>query len=1316
MKIRLIFLLILGICAASPTRAADALDQGFMNPPDSTKPWCYWYWISDNISREGITRDLEAMKRVGIGEAFIGNIFLDDVKIGTVKALTEEWWGMVEHAIREGGRLGVDIGFFNCPGWSQSGGPWIQPQQAMRYLASTERRVTGPLRFVEKLAAPADQFQDVAVLAFRAPVNENDTLQSHGVKVSATPPIESAVSLVDGRRETATEFPNGIGSGPLSIDLELERPMTVRSLVLVPARKDFAAKCALQAVGDDGSWRTIRSFPIDRSNNGIAVGFVPYAPVSVSFPATTAGKFRLIFSGISGQGGLAEIELSGAARVERFMEKQLAKMHPTPLPMWDAYLWPATADPGGANLAVNPTEVRDLSRRMTQDGTLHWDVPEGDWILLRTGMTPTGTKNSPASPQGQGLEVDKMNCSAVQGHFEAYIGTLLRRLPPADRKAFKHVVADSYEMGSQNWTDGLRDVFKRRYGYDPQPWLPVLTGRVVGSGDQSDRFLWDLRRLVADQVAYDYVGCLRDAAHQYDLRLWLENYGHWGFPAEFLQYGGQSDDVSGEFWATGDLGSIELRAASSAAHIYGKPIVSGEAFTSVQRFEATPWSLKRRGDWALTEGINHWVLHVYIHQPWEDRLPGVNAWFSTEFNRHNTWFEQGREWIDYYRRCQFLLQQGKHVADVAYFIGEDVPKMTGVRNPALPPGYNYDYVNAEVILKRLEVENGRLILPDGMCYRVLVLPESETMRPELLAKIRNLAAAGGVILGAPPSRSPSLKDFPVADRSVREIAGELWKDCDGKTRTEAAFGKGRVFRNVSLETVFKTLDLPPDYASSEPKVLWTHRASTENDIYFLSNQSETATKIAPVFRVANKTPEFWDAAAAQSRGAAMFERAEGGMRVAIELEPRGSLFVVFRKPLNWTSAALAVSKAGENILGMMETATPAPHTAAEVKNCSNNFTMAGWARPRAGIALPKEVDEGVFIGLNRNDAIVAVHGQSAFSDPGHSGAGISVGTNGVVVYEHSGNYFAPLLVHQATVNELTHVAVIYRDGRPQLFLNGELARTGLQSRYQVHSSVSFGDGPNPGFNGELAGFQEFGSSLSEKEVAKLAAHRPEAVSRSALPPVALSRDPDGKLQVDLSEPGPFTIKLVNGKELSVAAPDLPPPAVIEGEWTLHFPPSRDLPETLTLAKLDSLTEHTNEAMRHFAGTATYTKTILLPAERLAEGNCVLLELGRVESLAEVLVNGKNLGVFWKPPFIVDITTAARSGENTLEIHVTGTWRNRLIGAAKYPKGFPGSANGRAEFQPYVTADLKLPPDSALSPFGLIGPVRLVTVRTVSPEF
>ena len=486
-----------------------------------------------------------------------------------------------------------------------------------------------------------------------------------------------------------------------------------------------------------------------------------------------------------------------------------------------------------------------------------------------------------------------MNRAAAEAHFNAYVGKLLERLPARDRTAFKHVVADSYEMGPQNWTDGFGALFRERYRYDPRPWFPTLSGRVVGTADVSDRFLWDLRRLVADRIALDYVGGLRDLCHRHGLRLWLENYGHWGFPAEFLQYGGQADQVGGEFWATGELGSIELRAASSAAHLYGKPVISAEAFTGGPLFASTPWSLKCRGDWAATEGINHFVLHVYIHQP-DERRPGMNAWFGTEFNRHNTWFEASRAWVDYLRRTHFLLQQGRPVADVAYFIGEDTPKMTGVRRPELPAGYDFDHLNAEVILQRLEVKDRHWVLPDGTAYRLLVLPPLDTMRPAVLRKLGELVAAGGALLGTPPQRSPSLEDYPACDQQVRELAAALWRKCDGVTVKETRYRRGRVFRGLDVSDALARLEVPPDVAGLEgTPVRWTHRRGNEAEIYFLSNQSDSRVEVTPAFRIRGRAPELWHADSAERERPALFELGDDATRVPLRLEPRDAVFVLF---------------------------------------------------------------------------------------------------------------------------------------------------------------------------------------------------------------------------------------------------------------------------------------------------------------------------------------------------------------------------------------------------------------------------------------
>jgi len=893
MKSALILFALAAISLVVSVRA-NSLDSSFANPPDQTKPRCYWYWMDGQISKEGITRDMEAMKRVGIGEGYIGVISGQSgtPTTSTTKALTDEWWSYLEHAVREGTRLGVDVGVFNSPGWSQSGGPWVKPSQAMRYVTLPELRLHGPQHFAGKLPLPPGEFQDLAVLAFPAPTAEGEVAK-----------ISSRTSKL--------------------VNFEMPSPFTARSLTLL-FTNEVNVTAELLNSEDGRQYRTVKNFTVDRHRLDLSAGPVPFAPIVATFPATTARFIRLKFSGACEPG---DIQLSPAARVECYPEKSLQKVCQYAQPRYDFYTWPGEAEPDVSGLTIKPDAVRNLSKLMAADGTLRWDVPAGDWIVLRTALTPTGTKNGPAPPEATGFEVDKMNRVPLRSHFDAYVGNLLGRLPASDRKSWKHVVADSYEKGPENWTDGFGADFQKRYGYDPLPFLPVMTGRIVGSVDQSDRFLWDLRRLVADRIAQDYVGGLRDLCHEHGMKMWLENYGHWGFPAEFLQYGGACDEIAGEFWADGDfleqrdtgylgaryLGRYELRDASSAANIYGKPVTWAEAFTGGPAFINSPRDLKARGDWAFCQGINQFMLHVNIHQPTDDKPPGINAGFGSEFNRNKTWFEQSKAWIDYLRRCTVLLQTGKHVADVAYFISEDAPKMVGPQQPALPPGFDYDFINADVIEHRLAVKAGRLVLPDGMSYRLLVLPESATMRPELLKKIRELVKAGATVIGTPPSRSPSLENFPMCDIEVQTLAREVW----GKAQQpgEHRFGKGRVFWGKSLDAIFVELGLKPDFETTA-KLGFTHRHSADADIYFVANPKAESLTTTTVFRAGDKAPELWWPDSGRIERPPVYDVTDGVVRLPLNFGPAGSVFVVFReKAAPKSERIVSVTHDGEEILG-----------------------------------------------------------------------------------------------------------------------------------------------------------------------------------------------------------------------------------------------------------------------------------------------------------------------------------------------------------------------------------------------------------------
>jgi hypothetical protein len=890
-----IILLAMGSC--NDSKNYDIIKSGFVKPTEENTIWCYWYWINDDISKDGITKDLEAMKKAGIGGALIGNINPAH-KDGKVPMLSEDWWSHMVHAVVEGKRIGVDIGIFNCPGWSQSGGPWVDYTKAMRYLTYSETKVEGGKIVTLPLKKPKEKFQDTHTFAFKSSGTEKRNTQFIPTKIVANWNDVDVSVLSDGVKEADTSFEPKKGE-TLEISFSLAESITARSITIIPSR---AFKCNMSLIAVvDGKEKLVKEFHFDRFRITPNVASIETGDFATILPETKASKFILKctnFRDKRGGYGFAEITISEAPVLDKYIEKQLGKMHSTPKPEWDTYIFGKQEALKDKSLTVNPDEVIDLSDNLDENGVLNWEAPEGNWTIMRMGMTPTGTKNAPAAPQGVGYEIDKMNSGLAQYHFDNFVGEFLKRIPEESKSAFKYVVADSYEQGSQNWTDGYEVKFKEKYGYDPVPFLPVLSGRIVGSVEQSERFLWDLRRSIADDVAYEYVGGLRKASNKHNLKTWLENYGHWGFPGEFMMYGGQSDLIAGEFWNEGTLGNIECKASSSTAHTYGKPITSAEAFTSSRRaYLRHPAMLKKRGDWALTEGINHFVLHLYIQQPDDNRKPGMNAWFGTEFNRHNTWFSQADTYFDYLRRCQHLLQQGKYVADVCYFIGEDAPIMTGGRIPEIPKGYSYDYINAEVILDRLTVKDGRFVLPDGMSYKVMVLPPFKTMRPELLAKLEQLVAQGGTILGQKPEKSPSLTNYPKSDDTVKNLANKMWNAnyVDGKMK--ATYGKGKIWDGYQLSEVFTELNLAKDLdVPEDTPVLWIHRNMPGMDVYFISNQSDKELNIAPVFRTDKSLkPQLWNALTGEIRDLPEYGMTETGIKVPLQFEGAQSWFIVFSK-------------------------------------------------------------------------------------------------------------------------------------------------------------------------------------------------------------------------------------------------------------------------------------------------------------------------------------------------------------------------------------------------------------------------------------
>jgi hypothetical protein len=426
------------------------LETGFITVPDSIQTSVYWYWISDNISKEGVIHDLESMKKVGINRAFIGNIWQDDVPAGKVKIFTDGWWDVLHAALKKATELNIEIGVFNSPGWSQSGGPWVKPEQAMRYLTSSQIAVKGPYQYNSKLAKPEKNFQDVKVIAYPVNADYMKDIRDHKPVISSDPFIKDLAKIADGKDSTVVYLD---GNKPYTLDINTKKVYTARSLVIVPARRGMTLEGDIQAK-KNGNYVTVKHFRVDRSNDAANVGFNPYGPGAISIPATSSDSFRLLFTKTE-NAGIAEVKLSSAPVVENYVEKTLAKMWQTPFPYWDAYQWKPQPVVDDNKYVIDPAKVVDVSKYMAADGTFNWQVPAGNWIIERTGMTPTRVTNGPASAQGTGLETDKMSKEHIAAHFDAFLGQIIKRIPAADRKTWKVTVEDSYETGGQNWTDGL---------------------------------------------------------------------------------------------------------------------------------------------------------------------------------------------------------------------------------------------------------------------------------------------------------------------------------------------------------------------------------------------------------------------------------------------------------------------------------------------------------------------------------------------------------------------------------------------------------------------------------------------------------------------------------------------------------------------------------------------------------------------------------------------------------------------------------------------------------------------------------------------
>ena len=1103
--ISLVLICIINLISITNLSSQD-LESGFKNPPASAKARTWWHWINGNVSKEGITADLEAMKQVGIQEAQIFNVE-QSYPEGSASFMTPEWLECFRFAVSEAERLGLEIGFHNGAGWSSSGGPWITPEYAMQTVVFSETHYKGKKKIKETITRPQTKlgyYKDIIVLAFPTPKGK---------------------SRID--------------------DLELK------------TLSDHSFK---------------------------------------------------------------------------------------------SHLYPDLKHIDKSSL-IYQKDIINLTKKMSANGILEWDVPAGEWTVLRIGHTPNGTENRPAGIGGLGLECDKLSRAALDVFWAGGVQPIIDKLGSLVGSSLTNCLIDSYEVGCNNWTSGFDNEFKQRRGYDCMAFLPALAGYYVESGEITERFLWDFRKTIGDLIADNYYGYFTELCHKYGMKSSIEPYGG---PFDCMQVGAKGDIVMSEFWIGNKVFLDSPKLVASIASLKGASIVGAESFTSYGGWLNHPTTLKQTGDWVWTEGVNRLIFHTYVHQPW-NIAPGVTFhMYGIEMSRLNTWWKQGRAYMDYIARSQYMLQQGRSVTDVLVFVGESSPN-DGILRPDIKAlGYDYDEIGANDIMS-LAVKDGWIHTPVGGIYRVMALPKTNFMTPELLQKINELVKAGAIILGEKPEKSPSLTKFPECDNNVVQLANEIWNNNEP---FNDKIVKGKVITEASVEQALKAVGLVPNFNTEKgaSDLNFIHRKAGDTDIYFVANPKRESRNEICYFRVTGKRPQFWNPQTGEIRDAAVWkEETNGTTSVPVSFDPDGSVFVVFQK--HETHSKHIVQ-------------TKIELDKQEMKPLPDLKII----RAEYGIFLPDgvvDVTETVNNMIKNGNLTIHANNSLASADPASGSIKelrveyeIDNKRHQAQVIEHT-----PLVIKADNSKNIQLVRAVYGKfpqdlvGIPKQYpitdVTSRIRKMIDEGQYIISADDSligtFSSGNTPKKEMRIAYSAEgdiYNTTVAEGNEINLALSTPESKLLSK----------DGKVTWITPYSGRLSYVSSLGSTKTVQVESVPAPVELTGKWEIIFNQDKNV----IFNNLTSWSLSDDESIRYFSGTAIYKKQFSLTKDHIQPDRSLELDLGSVRVIAEVIVNGRNLGILWNAPFRINLDGYVHEGINELEIQVTNLWPNRLIGDEHLP--------------------------------------------------
>lgn len=904
--------------------------EAFLAPAKVHYPETWFHYIGGNVSHEGITADLEAIAGAGLSGVQLFHGQFGGPWPGVepqIACLSPLWDDAVKHTAEECRRLGLRFTMQNCPGWAMSGGPWIEPTNAMRHLAwsRTDVDASGDIKTILPRPALANEdwrdFRDITVLAFPTPLDDTGSpLKPSAIRSNREHTWDDCLA---GTAKNALRLPAATADNPHWIEVEFPEAVTVRT-VEFPCIDGMShawvfepgVTVAVKAIRADGQYESLIHAELPQAN------WQDDRPISFACSDVTGVKKYRIEIVNKHDISFRSLRLFSAARKNSWESeagwtlRSYERTAAHPQQSKDAYL--------------RPDRIYDITGQMDSDGNLTWKAPQkGAWTILRIGHVNTGMRNSPAPPEGTGWECDKLSEAGPNAHFAGYIGRVAGG--PLQNSLLNGMLLDSWECRTQTWTNHMEAEFQRVTGYPLRLWLPAVFGYVIDNQETTGRFLLDWRKTIGDLFANKFYGRMAQLAADNNLTISYETAAGDVFPADIMEFFKYADIPMCEFWhplSDNYVGSINfkpIKPTASAARMYGKPRVAAEAFTSFNLTWDEHWSmLKEVANVNMAEGVTHKVFHTYTHNPRTDFLPPGTSFGSgigTPFLRGQTWWKHMPEFTAYLARCSYMLERGNPVSDVLWYLGDEISHKPD-QNAPFPTGFKYDYCNPDVLLNRLQVENGLLITPEGLSYRLLWIPDATRMVPETLEKIYQLMQDGATVVGDAPQGLATLTGGKATQKRFDKAVANIWGAAKQKGGTKAAkksgsgasgsgaassdsrrasamtgsiraigTSGGQILFGMTIGEALQTLQIEPDVKGGD--ALWMHRKADGADWYFVSAPQGKGLQGKLDFRCTGNV-ELWDPVTG-TVVPAMTETNGDYTTVPLNLPQAGCCFVVFRK-------------------------------------------------------------------------------------------------------------------------------------------------------------------------------------------------------------------------------------------------------------------------------------------------------------------------------------------------------------------------------------------------------------------------------------